>query len=250
MGRIYNVVRDTDDERDYRLELEYEKATTLPTSVDLRSLCPVVYDQGQEGSCTANAGVAARVMLLGISSLLLSRAFLYYESRKLEGTTNSDSGAALRDMCRAAQSYGICEEKYMPYATTSYRTAPTTTAIKNAIKYKIKSYTRLSTMADIKNMVALNKKPVVIGMDVFESMESDVVAKTGKLPMPATNEQLLGGHAVLIVGYVDTAPTATNSSKGYFIVRNSWGENWGDKGYFYMPYEYFTQYTFDYWIFS
>lgn len=245
----YDIVRDKLDERDYIVEIE-ELVTNLPNSVDIRNLCPPVYDQGQEGSCTANAGCAARAMLLGNKALMLSRAFLYYQERYLEGTTNSDSGASLRDTCRATQMYGICEESYMPYATTNFRTAPSTAAKQNALKYKVSSYTRLSTLSDIKTMLYTNKKPVIIGMEVFQSMESDTVAKTGKLPTPANTEQMLGGHAVLVVGYVDTTPTKTNPSSGYLIVRNSWGPNWGDKGYFYMPYEYFNKHTFDYWVIS
>ena len=101
-------------------------------------------------------------------------------------------------------------------------------------------------------------KPVIVGMDVFESFEGNEIAQTGKMSMPLITEQNLGGHSVLVVGYVDTIKTSLKTliykfitrkipTKGYLIVRNSWGSGWGDSGYFYMPYEYLSKYTFDYW---
>lgn len=237
----YYLSKDKVDNRDFLFNKSASNVIKLPVSVDLRNLCPSVYDQGEEGSCTANAGVAARIMLMANKTLQLSRAFLYYEERKIEGTTTRDAGATLRDCCKAILSYGICEESYMPYLTTSITTPPSATAISNAKKYLINSYTRLNTLTDVKTSLSTNK-PVIIGMIVYESMESNAVAKTGMLPMPALTEQELGGHAVLVVGYDD--------SKNYLIVRNSWGATWGDKGYFYMPYNYFNQYTMDKWILS
>lgn len=236
----YHLMKDTPDDRDYFLDLSSQITQKLPISVDLRSKCPSVYDQGQEGSCTANAGVAARVMLLQKPNLLLSRAFLYYEERYLEGTTRSDSGATIRDVCKALSSYGVCEENYMPYGPSTLYKAPSSIALKNALNYKVKSYQRLITLNDIKTYLANNTQPVLIGMEVYESMETEQVAKTGILPMPQSNEKILGGHAVLIVGYDD--------AKQVLIIRNSWGSNWGDKGYFYMPYPYFQKYTSDYWV--
>ena len=240
MMKKYHLIKDKVDQRDYVFNLSALPTKSLPTSVDLRSKCPSVYNQGQEGSCTANAGVAARVMLMQKPRLLLSRAFLYYEERNLEGNTRSDSGATLRDLCKALYNYGVCEEVYMPYGPITLYTPPSTTALKNALKYKIKTYQRLSSLNDVKTYLANHLQPVIIGMEVYESMETEAVATTGILPLPTSTEELLGGHAVLVVGYDDT--------KKVFIVRNSWGANWGDKGYFYMPYTYFQNYTFDYWV--
>lgn len=257
---IYNLKKDDKDERDIIFS-QVKAEAALPSFMDIRNLCPLIYDQGNQGSCTANAGCAARVMLLGKPSLDLSRAFLYYCERSLEGTTDQDSGASIRDICKAANKFGICEEAFMPYNDVDYTTAPSKEARENAVNYKINAYNRLNSLYDIKTSIAVMKKPVIIGMDVFESMESAYVASTGKLTMPEKREQNLGGHAVLVVGYNDKGSNGCSfvrsiynrifkksNSIGYLIIRNSWGSSWGDKGYFYMPYEYFEKYSYDYWI--
>jgi C1A family cysteine protease len=240
MSHIYNLVRSEPDERDFKHEFG-AAPVSIPTLIDLRTYCPPVFDQGQLGSCTSNAGVGARMMVGNIKTLL-SRLFLYYEERLIEGTVNQDSGAQMRDICKALNKYGVCEETLEPYDITKFANAPSNTAIANAVKYKINAYKSLLTLTDIRTYLAVNRKPVLMGMDVYDSFESASVAKTGIVPMPNINkEQLLGGHAVLIVGYANT--------KNLFIVRNSWGSNWGDKGYFYLPYNYITKkLAYDFWV--
>jgi len=242
MNRIYNLKRQELDERDYTLKgvLDVHPKVKLPVSVDLRSKCPPVYDQGDLGSCTANAGVAARQML-NYLSIPLSRLFLYYNERLLEGTTNKDSGAQMRTICKAMINYGICEEKLFPYNITKFKIKPSVVEYKNGLIYAPKTYHVVVNIGDIKNILALKSQPVMIGMDIYESFESDKVSENGIVPIPKKSEQFLGGHAVLVVGYDDR--------KKWFIVRNSWGSGWGDKGYFYLPYDYFIkEYAFDFWI--
>lgn len=252
----YSYKRDKVDARDIKFSITtslMDKAT-LPMSVDLRPKCPSIYDQGSLGSCTANAGCTCRIMLLSNPAIELSRLFLYYVERKLDGDVQEDSGASLRDTCKSIYKTGVCEEKYMPYDTTKFSKSPSVKAVRNAGNYKITSYQSLDTLAEIKHNLAVRGQPVLLGMDVYESFESGKVVETGMMNLPMKNEKLIGGHAVLVVGYKDSPKNKgffikNKTHLGHLIVRNSWGSDWGDKGYFYMPYTYVTpKYTYDYWI--
>jgi C1A family cysteine protease len=237
-NRVYNLKKQIPDQRDFKVQLL--EAVKLPILMTLHSQCPPIYDQGNLGSCTANAGVAARVMLNKLT-INLSRLFQYYQERVIEGDVPQDNGAQMRDIGKAMLMYGVCEESYDPYNIYNFATAPSQRAITNALNYKIKSYNAVTSITQIKQTLALQLKPVLSGIYVFESFESAAVASTGKVPMPLPSEQLLGGHAILIIGY--------NDDKRWFVCRNSWGSSWGDHGYFYLPYTFFTAgYAFDWWI--
>lgn len=256
MKRKYALKRDTVDQRDHKFSRTFfpHGEVVLPPSVDLRPQCPSVYDQGELGSCTANAGCTCRAMLLEGEELSLSRMFLYYAERALEENTQKDSGASLRDACKAIFRWGICEEKYMPYDVSKYKAPPSKIALRSAAKYKINAYKSLENLDEIRQNLAFRQQPVMMGMDVYESFESEMTAKTGILSMPHTGEKNLGGHAVLVVGYRDVDQKGGWKKKsavpqGYLIMRNSWGSSWGQEGYFYMPYAYVSQgYTYDYWM--
>ena len=242
MKRIYNLKKQAPDERDFHVKmlLNVHEKVKLPGNIDIRKQCPPVYDQGNLGSCTANAGVGARIMLNKLT-VNLSRLFQYYEERVIENDIKKDGGAQMRDIGKAMVLYGICEESYFPYDITKFAKAPSAAAKTNALKYKIKSYYSVATTDEIKQVVALKQQPVMIGISVYTSFESDTVAKTGIVTLPKKSEQLLGGHAVLVVGYDD--------KKKWFICRNSWGTTWGDKGYFYLPYTYFSKgFAYDFWV--
>ncbi|WP_238473218.1 C1 family peptidase [Desulforamulus profundi] len=151
----------------------------------------------------------------------------------LEGTIDEDSGATIRDGMKVLKNIGVCPESDDPYNVDKFTQPPTLRDILDAHHYKISQYHRVSNLTMLKTSLA-EGLPVVTGMLVYESFESDEVAKTGTVPIPYTEtEQLLGGHAVLVVGYDDT--------KQWAVVRNSWGENWGDQGYFYLPYQYWIR---------
>jgi len=240
--RIYNLKKQTPDHRDFQAKklLNVHASVVLPPAVDIRSKCPAVYDQGTLGSCSANAGIAARVMLDNLSADL-SRLFQYYMERKIEHDVNTDGGAQMRDIGKALLNYGATPEVYFPYVIANFKKAPTHDAITHALTYKIKSYHAVADVTGIKQILALMQQPVLSGIDVYASFESDKVAKTGLVPVPKPNEKNLGGHAILIVGY--------NDAKKWFICRNSWGETWGDKGYFYLPYDFFTKgFASDFWV--
>jgi C1A family cysteine protease len=229
--RMYGWRPDKPDIRD----LVYSnicKVTHLPTHVDLRPFCSPVEDQNSIGSCTAQA-IAGNLEFLEIKKKLpfkdLSRLFIYYNERAIEHTVNSDAGAEIRDGIKSVHSSGVCLESEWPYDISKFTVKPTPACYKDAKKYESTSYFRISGLVQMKSCLA-DGYPFVFGMSVYESFESDEVAKTGIVPMPKANEQLCGGHAVLAVGFDDT--------KKVLIVRNSWGIDWGDKGHFYLPYIY------------
>lgn len=234
----YGVIKYKIDKRDI---IHGKKAflSKLPKIVDLRLNCSPIVDQGQLGSCTANAIVSGlREYFEKPFTIPLSRLYLYWEERKIEGTINSDSGAQIRDGMKVLNKIGVCPEIDWPYDINTFTNTPSNLDNTNASFYKISSYQRITSLTMLKTALSKNEI-VVFGFNVYESFESDQVAKTGIVPMPKKNEQLLGGHAVCAVGYAD--------NKKYVIVRNSWGSDWGDKGYCYMPYTVFNKLVMDMW---
>lgn len=237
----YHYVKDKVDTRDHPYQLTN---MSQPNIVDLRMYCSTIEDQGNLGSCTGNA-IAGAIELMDKKNgknLDVSRLFIYYYERLLEGTVNYDSGAYIRDGIRAVYNYGAPIENLWPYNISKFRTVPTTAAITDAAKRKVTSYQRADNFLAVIDAITAGY-PVIVGFSVYSSFESASVARTGVMPYPDTSrEKLLGGHAVLIVGY-----DKTNST---FIVRNSWGTNWGDRGYFYMPFRVIqnTSMSSDFWV--
>jgi len=230
----YGWIPDLPDARDYLYAaplVRFPKG--LPPAVDLRSECPPVYDQGQLGSCTANA-IAAAIEFdqgkQGSTEFVPSRLFIYYNERMMEGTVNQDAGAQIRDGIKSVAQLGAPPETDWPYDIAKFSQQPPDQAFQDAKKDIVSSYAGVAqTLNQMQGCLAAGY-PFVFGFTVYESFESQAVASTGMVPMPSAGEAVLGGHAVLAVGYDDSTRN--------FIVRNSWGPGWGAKGYFYMPYEY------------
>jgi C1A family cysteine protease len=241
----YGWNRDLPDGRDFMYGAPAEVVRQLPESVDLRQGCPPVYDQGQLGSCTANAiGGAlefAQIKEKKANPFTPSRLFIYYNERVIEHTVDSDSGAQIRDGVKSVHKLGAPPETDWPYDINQFATKPPEHAYTDAKYYQAILYQRVTpTLGQLKGCLA-SGYPFVFGFTVYESFESQEMANTGHLGMPQTGEKQLGGHAVLAVGYQDSSQT--------FIVRNSWGADWGIKGYFTMPYPYLLQDTLasDFW---
>jgi C1A family cysteine protease len=236
LGRKYTCIPSPFDKRDFSIEGLF-KSYALPEAWDLRPTSPI-RDQGNEGACTGFAGSALQDHLWRAHKLIFSPEDLYWNERLLEGTTDQDSGAMIKDCMRALLKFGICLEVDDPYKAGTFMRAPTNKAVSDAMAFRIKSYHRLHTFAEFKTAIYAGS-PVDIGFTVYESFESDEVAKTGIVPMPKRGEEKLGGHSVLGIGY----------KPGYGIFKNSWGTGWGDHGYFYLPEKYFTRSKMsDLWI--
>jgi C1A family cysteine protease len=166
-----------------------------------------------------------------VSFVDMSRLFIYYNERVIEHSVDSDSGAMIRDGIKSLKKQGVCSEKSWPYVISKFTVKPNVACYKEALNHQITSYHRITTLDDMRQCLA-EGFPFVFGFTVYESFESQTVAKNGIVNMPKSNEKVLGGHAVLAVGY--------NEKDKRFIVRNSWGTSWGIKGYFTMPYDYLS----------
>src|ERR1039457_2030300 len=240
----YGWIHDLPDQRDHLYAAPPEVLAVLPAKVDLSPQCPTVYDQGQLGSCTANAIAAALEFertRQKLPDFMPSRLFIYYNERAMEGTVGSDSGAQIRDGIKSVAQQGVCPEPMWPYAIPKFKTKPSKPCYVEALKHKVTLYQRLvPTLNQLKGCIA-SGYPFVFGFTVYNSCESPAVAKSGHAPMPSPGEAVIGGHAVMGIGYDD--------SKQWFIVQNSWGPTWGINRYFTLPYAYLTDTSLadDFW---
>jgi C1A family cysteine protease len=183
------------------------------------------------GSCTANAIAAAfeySQVKGGRADFMPSRLFIYYEERKMEGSIESDAGAMIRDGVKVINKIGVVSEVEWPYDISKFAVEPTARVYGDARYHRSVRYQRVGQTLNTMRHCLAQGNPFVFGFQVYDSFMSDRVAKTGDVSMPGQDEDALGGHAVLAVGY------KTIYGALVFICRNSWGE-WGDKGYFYMP---------------
>lgn len=243
---FYGWTPDLPDHRDHQFAAPLAKLVSLPAKVDLRSKCPKVYDQGQIGSCTANAIAGAIEFDLKKQKLpdfIPSRLFIYYNERQMEHSVAMDSGAQIRDGVKSVNHLGVCPEKEWTYVATPAdpntnlwppgakpAQKPTPSCYKDALKHQAVNYQSVSRdLAQFKGCLAAGY-PFILGFTVYTAFESSQVAGTGVLNLPTSAEKVEGGHAVLAVGYDDATQR--------FIIRNSWGTGWGMKGYFTMPYAY------------
>ena len=238
------VNNNIDDNEYHKITTSLNKLQTV-SSIDMRPICPPVYDQQNLGSCSANALAAAyeidQILQHELSPFVPSRLFIYYNERSIEGTINEDSGAVISDGVKSLCVNGVCPETMWQYNTKLFEEKPFDDCYSVGTHHLVTNGLRVKqTLNDLKH-VLVNGFPFIFGFTVFESFEGDDIAKTGIMTMPKHGEQNLGGHAVLCVGF--------NDDKKVFIVRNSWGDSWGDKGYFYMPYAYMINHNFanDFW---
>jgi C1A family cysteine protease len=232
-AKRYGWRRDLPDHRDFKLAPPTLAPADLPPLVDLRPQCPQVYDQGNLGSCTANAIAAAfefELLRQKLADFTPSRLFIYYNERVMEGDPGQDNGAQIRDGMSSVATLGVCQEVQWPYNEWAFDQKPDPVCYTDALANKANQY--LSIAADLIHLKAClaGGFPFVLGISVYESFESPAVAQSGIVPLPAPQEDCVGGHAILCVGYDD--------SKQAFLMRNSWGSDWGLGGYFYLPYAY------------
>ena len=230
----YGWTPDRPDQRDKLYSAIAAPPKKLPASVDLRPLCSPVENQGNLGSCTANALVGSLEFLeikAGKTVTDLSRLFVYYNERAIEGTVTEDAGGMIRDGVKSLVKQGVCTEQAWPYVISQFAVKPPAACYKQGLAHQVLSYHRILTLQEMRSCLA-EGYPFVFGFTVYEAFESPAVAKSGQLNLPKPKEKSLGGHAVLAVGYDDATQR--------FTIRNSWGAAWGQQGYFTMPYAYLS----------
>ncbi len=235
----YGCHPDEPDPRDYRvMRMAPRVAAALPPSIDYTLAMSKVTDQGSEGTCVAFAsvdGLKEYEERLEANKVDLSPRYVYQHCKEIDGVPGE--GTTIRAAMKVLQSRGVCPEECWPYHAERPGT-PCHDADALAAPYVIDGYWRVGpndVVQAMKESLVANG-PFVAGIEVYESFED---ARDGVVPMPAKSESWLGGHAICIVGYDDT--------KGYFKFKNSWGWDWGDGGYGYLPYSYMEPYLMDAW---
>ena len=206
----------------------------LPSKVDLRPYMTPVENQGNSNSCTANAMAGAYEYLakrVKGSTHDVSRLFIYYNARDLDGASDSDEGTYLRSCVKVLKKYGTCAETTWPFDLHRIFEPPHESAYTEATNFLIEDAYRVKVDLDAMRQCLADGYPFTFGLDLFSSFQK--AGSKGLVPMPdPDSEQHDGGHAMLCVGHSDADKV--------FIVRNSWGEGWGDRGYCYIPYDYMT----------
>jgi C1A family cysteine protease len=233
---------DIKDPRDYHYStsLYIRALPELPKKADISLKCPPVYQQGDLGSCVANS-VGGNIEFIRMFQKLKvytpSRLFIYYNAREMEGTIDEDSGCTIRDGIKTVANLGVCPETIWEYFIPNFAIKPPTHCYQEALNSQVINYRRIGyTLSEMKSCL-VEGFPFIIGVDVFENFPMET--ETGIIPMP--KGECIGGHAMLVVGYDDDARV--------FKIRNSWGEEWGESGYGYIPYDYLTDMSIsaDYW---
>jgi len=233
MTRIYNLIPDKKINQDTfqnNLKMKWGSfaVDNLPSSIDMRDKMPPVIDQEGVGSCVA-CSLAAAFQYCD-PTWVPSKLFIYYNSRLLDNSTGRDDGTTISQGVNSLYRYGTCSELKWPYLSNKWAVQPTAECYTEGLEHQTIDYEHIpQTHLQLKGCL-YSGFPFVFGFYVYESFENSQNTLTGVMTMPAQGEQLLGGHAVVCVGYDD--------DRKVWICRNSWGTKWGDNGYFYMPYEY------------
>lgn len=243
MNRILNWKKEPDDNRDkrYSLQLKAIPKMILPTLEDLSYIFPKVWDQGNLGSCVSHATNTCVLYSSVVQNRVIdpSRLFLYYTTREIEGTINEDNGCYIRNSFKALSNKGVCAESTWPY-NNYFASMPHENAFKEGVSTLGESYSKIdnSNLDELKACLSIHKRPFAFGFLVYSSFLENW---SSVMPIPKSNENFEGGHAVTAVGYSD--------GKQAFKIKNSWGSTWKDGGYFWMPYSFITsRYCDDFWM--
>lgn len=231
--RSYGWHKSERDDRDYRFSAPPHIVASRPDHVNLRPVCPPIWDQTQLGSCTAfssGGGYVFSRMKQGLPAETPSFLHIYFNTRVLEGTVDEDSGASVRNAIKALVAQGAPPDADWPYDITKFAQKPPAKAYADGLLDHPVLYQAVPQTIEQMQGCLAQGYPIIIGFSVYSGFESEEVARTGVVHMPAKHEVFLGGHCVEVIGY--------NEKQKRFYLRNQWGVHWGIQGYFTMPYDY------------
>ncbi len=232
-------LKDPVDSRDIPMGLVLP-VVPVPVSFNFNKLMSPVRNQGREGTCVAFASVTGVKEFQDKKEyhklIRLSPRFLYNLCKKFDDIPFED-GTYPRIAMKVLLNYGVCHESFWPYSSHQ-KDSPHKFAGKDAKRFKIKAYARIKSLIEMRRSLLING-PFLAGVKVFKSWFTKRAERSGFIPMPKRNEELMGGHAICIVGYDDKL--------GILKFKNSWGLKWADKGYGYLPYKYMKKYCSDAW---
>jgi len=238
--RKFGWKKEKHDSRDkkYAAIRHLEVGRILPKSVTLEEWCGPVLDQGSSSSCVGNSTSTAitflRLKEADLPDWVASRMYIWYMTRKQEGTADEDEGCCIRNAIKITGKLGVPPEDLWPFNLTKYAEEPSDEVKAEALQHKTFNYYRVdwTDLNEVKGCLAAGY-PIVFGMMVPPGLQSEEVAKTGVLEMITDpHTEFSGGHAVLAIGYDD--------NRNAVLVRNSWGKDWGINGCFWLPYDYVT----------
>jgi C1A family cysteine protease len=240
-NNYYGWKKDSLDPRDYELRFDYKEDDDVSVEVDMRDDMPIVKNQGKLGSCTAFSICSAYMYNKSKNEIyeefIPSELFLYYNERFIEDRIESDSGMSIRDGLKAVCKVGLCNEDMWEYDIDKFNERPTLECYYDAEDHKNINYYRVQQTKDQLMGALVNYYPIIFGIVVYNTFETieDTYVK-----MPGKDDYIVGNHTMVICGYKDN----------HFIVRNSWGSDWGDEGYCYIPEVYVLNNKFasDFWV--
>jgi C1A family cysteine protease len=219
-------------------------AKALPESVDLRASLPPVWNQGSIGSCVAHGVAIAHIAAqkkVNAKGIMPSRLALYFQGRAVRGWQNQDSGMFITDAMKVTAKYGVADEKLYPYLTTKFKLKPPASVYADALLHQTLEYQKIDSTKPNVIMAALAEGlPVVFGSTLYGNY--DKLNASNLMPEPDLSTSIIGGHCMALVGY--------NAAKKQFLVRNSWGKEWGDNGHHWMSFNYICNLslTDDVWV--
>lgn len=230
MNYNFGAIQSPADYRDFLYRAIF-KAEPLPSKFSRRSMMGAVRDQGSYGSCVGFASAAVKD---NHEKIQTSPLYIYKRCKEQDGIPTTE-GTYPRVAMKVLTDFGVCPEGVFPYSQMRWPTMPSVpiAADEKAAQFKIGAYARIGTVDEVKQAI-VKDGPVLGAVLVCDNFVE--TGSNGIVDLP--NGNMRGGHAICVTGYDDEMKA--NGHIGFFEVKNSWGETWGEAGYCYIPYDFFN----------